>query len=515
MTDIANLEVELKLRLLDPAIKNSLFETPSLAGLIKDEIATERLEAWYYDTGDHLLQKEGIAFRIRFEQGEWLATIKSGGTSAGGLHKRKEWNIPVSGPLPDLSELQDANGGELLQKIIGDDPLVPLFCTAFERQKTAIATDEGDIIEIAIDSGEIVAGGRQEQISEVELELKTGNPLAVLNLGARLAAEMPLDIESRSKYYRGLCLAELAKSKKQPETPLVDDLSADAQATAKQMVISQIHSVFSTQEQFLLNSSDPEALHQFRIQLRKLRSFVSFAKPLLVPKDCDEWQEKLRDCSRSMNELRELDVIIETWQDITSGEKGLQLSPPPWLGMFLQNEREKTAEELLSLFDRGQLTPVLLELWVWFEKAAFTEECDELSAIDFLVQRISVWFDSMRQITQDFSPGDLAALHQLRIHGKKMRYVLEAMPLKDRKTKLVAARLKKLQDSLGDIRDTKLMADALDKLMLTHASRVIHRDAGILLGWSARSDRKAKDSFERNWRRFRRAARRWLRYQEK
>src|SRR5690606_28489029 len=61
------------------------------------------------------------------------------------------------------------------------------------------------VIEAALDLGKVVAGKQSEEICELELELRQGEPQALLELAVELAAElalMPCDISKAERGYR-------------------------------------------------------------------------------------------------------------------------------------------------------------------------------------------------------------------------------------------------------------------------------------------------------------------------
>ncbi len=203
MPENTHTEVELKLRLLDPESWASVFAAPALAELDAAALENKRMEACYYDSSDQALQHAGVAYRIRLEGGQWVATVKAGGTSAGGLHQRREWNSRIAEPLASIEYFQQTEAGLLLSRILGDKSLVSVFTTSFDRQTLKIEVPDGSQVELAVDKGLILAGDRQELIAEIELELLTGNPAAVLRLGAELARTVPLAVEPRSKYFPG------------------------------------------------------------------------------------------------------------------------------------------------------------------------------------------------------------------------------------------------------------------------------------------------------------------------
>lgn len=207
-------EVELKLQVIEadqwPEILQwDVFRDANIPGSAKREC----LEARYYDTVDGKLRQAGLAYRIRRENEKWVATIKGGGSSEGGLHSRLELNELVAGPEPDLNVF---SGHDLVQQALIPDPLYALLITRFTRDVLVIDS-HGSIIEVAADCGEIIAGDKQAPILEIELELKSGNAAALLLAGAKLAERFALVLEPRSKFARGLMLAGQAVSEEQTE----------------------------------------------------------------------------------------------------------------------------------------------------------------------------------------------------------------------------------------------------------------------------------------------------------
>ena len=78
--------------------------------------------------------------------------------------------------------------------MIGESELVPVFAT--EVRRTAYLVRHGaSEIEVAFDQGVISAGEHRERISEVEMELKSGEPAALYELGIAF-------VEALSSAYR-------------------------------------------------------------------------------------------------------------------------------------------------------------------------------------------------------------------------------------------------------------------------------------------------------------------------
>src|SRR5262249_56230073 len=82
------------------------------------------------------------------------------------------------------------------------------------RTTFAIESAPATHIEAAIDQGEIRAagGGETEPISEIELELKSGDAAALYDIALQLLDVAPIRIEPRSKSERGYRLGEEAEA---------------------------------------------------------------------------------------------------------------------------------------------------------------------------------------------------------------------------------------------------------------------------------------------------------------
>jgi inorganic triphosphatase YgiF len=177
----------------------------------KDE-ATETvpLRAIYYDTEDRSLRKLGITLRVRSEGPTAFCTAKWGGTVQGAVHAREEVNIPVpiekAAETPDASLLAGTPIAAALKEATDNSPLVPLLEMKFDRSRRRLMYDR-NVIELAVDSGDIITPYGTAPILELELEHYAGpDPLAVLELGEIVAEKYGLELEPRSKYSRGLQL---------------------------------------------------------------------------------------------------------------------------------------------------------------------------------------------------------------------------------------------------------------------------------------------------------------------
>ena len=201
-----NKETEIKLRASRETLA-ALRDHPLLKKRNKSGWSQHELFNQYFDTDDRQLSAARVALRLRRDGEQVIQTLKSCGQSVAGLSERNEWDWYLPKAKLDLKKLTNdcwpASLAELDKK-----QLKPIFTTDFVRQKAEIAWGRGKakvVIEAALDLGKVIAGEGEEEICELELELREGDPAALLELAAELAADLPLmpcDISKAERGYR-------------------------------------------------------------------------------------------------------------------------------------------------------------------------------------------------------------------------------------------------------------------------------------------------------------------------
>lgn len=198
------MEIELKYKIPAGVIaediwKDKIFSDMEEAGS-REEIC---LDARYFDTDDCDLAENEIAYRIRREGERIVAALKWKGHSDGALHVREEINVPVMSDEADISVFNESEIGRELTNIVGRKQVKCFLETKFHRRRFRIDTGTG-IFELSVDTGRIVTDYGEEPISEVEIELFSGEKEELLELGKRLQNKYQLETEESSKYARGI-----------------------------------------------------------------------------------------------------------------------------------------------------------------------------------------------------------------------------------------------------------------------------------------------------------------------
>lgn len=168
-------EVELKLLIAQGDIER-LLHHPVLETVARRELLPQQLLSVYYDTPDLDLKKHRTALRLRRTGTRWIQTVKTEGKITGGLHERPEWESETAEDTFDFAAIPDPAVREIFADEKIRETLRPVFVTEFTRTSSLLEFAGGDVVELSLDQGEICAEEKRLPISEVELELKAGNP---------------------------------------------------------------------------------------------------------------------------------------------------------------------------------------------------------------------------------------------------------------------------------------------------------------------------------------------------
>lgn len=165
------------------------------------EFSVITMETTYYDTPDRALSDRRITLRRRLENGRSVCTLK---TPTDGLG-RGEWDVEreeISQAIDELCKLSRWDG---LPDLLASG-VEPVCGACFTRQAKTLV-QESCTVELALDQGILLGGGRELPLCEVEVELKSGSEEAAVDFAKALSREFGLKPEKKSKFRRALALA--------------------------------------------------------------------------------------------------------------------------------------------------------------------------------------------------------------------------------------------------------------------------------------------------------------------
>ena len=204
------MEIEMKYTIRDKETAEAIWEDDYF-NEISDASSRETvyMKSAYFDTEEGILLKNDVAFRVRMEGNKVVASLKWNGSSSEGLHTREEVNVPVDDPAcflePSPEIFQESDQGRAMMELIGEERLYSILEMNFIRRRFRV--DYGkSIMELAIDTGDILTTCGEVPICEPEIELFSGEQEDVIALGDILKEKYDLIPLDASKYARGLKL---------------------------------------------------------------------------------------------------------------------------------------------------------------------------------------------------------------------------------------------------------------------------------------------------------------------
>jgi CHAD domain-containing protein len=203
----------------------------------------------------------------------------------------------------------------------------------------------------------------------------------------------------------------------------------------------------------VIEGSDPEVLHQYRVTLRRMRSLVTLLKKAFPVTEQETLSSELKSVMEGTNLLRDLDVqMVEVAEIRPSLPDALQ----PGLDRFLQQLEKERRLEYRSV----RKTLVATRFDKRFVRVEAILDSHTEPAPDTVFNLLApALVKRYRRITREFSvlKRNLKPeqLHAMRVSCKKLRYLLEFFPELLRQDLVASFRkdLKTLQNLLGRYND--------------------------------------------------------------
>jgi CHAD domain-containing protein len=277
--------------------------------------------------------------------------------------------------------------------------------------------------------------------------------------------------------------------------PPVDLLARPARSAAALLGLALLDGA-RTALRRLDDPDDAEALHDFRVALRRLRTTLRGFRPELgdaVPK---KLQRRLRDAARSTSAARDAEVQLAWIRDhagaVIRGSRG----GLPWLRARLVGRRDRAYAAV-----REDMPPQFRRLERRVRRALNRATGDSGDRSPGQPSFGTAAARLLRDLTVDLeqaldaarSPGDEAAIHSARIAVKRVRYLLESLAGERADAAVLVARCRELQDLLGELHDARVLVEELgDAVAEAAAERARRLHALTVRGRAERPGRTAR-----------------------
>jgi inorganic triphosphatase YgiF len=488
-------EIELKLE-LEPTAQDAIKRAGTIPGFTAGRPVTRTLQSIYFDTPDQDLRKAKISLRVRKAGRSWVQTAKLGTGVMGGLSSPVEAEHPVPGRALDFTVIEDEAVRDKLVETIGDAPLTECFETVMKRTTRQLTREsDGTHIELAFDTGNILAGAGTQPLVELEMELKSGPSLALFEAARALLSDFPFRFSPYSKAERGYRFAE--GQEPEERKPFFAENIGFASGTSTELafrdVLRSCLTQISENRLAVLASDDPEGPHQLRIGLRRLRSAFRLFKPALNPASTAPLDAMARTIAGEAGALRDLDVLLDEIVAPLVDKAPPTLSFDTLLAHLGAARDQDTRATLANHLTSAEMNEFLLDLAAYTEGRGWLDP-ENVGQTALLAQPIETYASKAlaRQWKKVLRYGKrledltIAERHEMRKAMKKMRYGIEFFGslFPGDTVKPFLKRMKKLQDIFGYLNDVAMAETLPDKCRaLEKTSPEATRAIGFVIGW--------------------------------
>ena len=464
-------ETELKF-VLDPA------QAPAVDDALRRfQSRQASLESHYFDTPHHRLAAAGLSLRLRHRDGVWEQTLKAVTSNAVSRHEDTVPRPDGAGPdLPKVDPRLHARGiaarklKHILDRCDADEVLLrPVYSTVVVRRSAEIEFARGRV-EIALDRGSVHAGSASEPICEVEYELKSGDPVALIEPAKAGVVAFSMYLSTLSKAQRG---ARLAGVERQPaevrSRPPAINRSMSSVRVLQRIFSACIAQIVGSAGAIADNGTDERQVHQLRVGLRRLRTASRDLKLLDPPQD-RSWEKTLTQAFRSLGDYRDKTTVVASLQRqlAKAGAPPSSIGePPPGIATPMSLVRDSTFQ------------CALLDL-IGFALDESRPQDGGVRPLKTIAARLDKLNHHLKQGARDFERLTSFERHRVRKRLKRLRYLSELVaPLYGKAA--VARYLKALepaQDALGQYVDL-----IVGERMARARARTGDRESWFAVGW--------------------------------
>ncbi len=256
----------------------------------------------------------------------------------------------------------------------------------------------------------------------------------------------------------------------------------------------------------VLEDVDIEALHDFRVAIRRTRTLLKFTGQVFDSRSHRRFREDFSRLAKSTGDLRDLDVFLSQWEEQTGRLRVAPATLAP-MRVLLLRRRHLAFNRLVRLM-RSPWYRNFRRAWKALlaregRRAAGGGDAGAVAgaALQAAFSRVIKLGGGQRR------RGSMEQLHELRKACKELRYLLEAFKELYGKDRFEAPinGLKDLQDNLGEICDFAIQQNIVRELRLR-----LTAEGGVALypvmvrwaKWLRKRRDRARDSFADSYDRF-------------
>jgi CHAD domain-containing protein len=209
----------------------------------------------------------------------------------------------------------------------------------------------------------------------------------------------------------------------------------------------------------------PDALHDFRVAVRRLRSWARAFDDDLSTTLRPKAQRRLKRIADATRASRDFEVHIEWLERFARSRKGRYREATEWLVERARDRKARADLDLQEVLNENlERTTAQLTQGLSHYVVSLDEPSDPFSVA--LASLIREHANAARRATARIgSIGDRNEAHEARIAAKRLRYLLEPLSGAGVETQSLVERLAKLQDDLGALHDAQIFGSEIAGLL--------------------------------------------------
>jgi CHAD domain-containing protein len=353
-----------------------------------------------------------------------------------------------------------------------------------------------DGVDVTIDEVEVLEDHLVVQrFTEVEAELVDGSTEALDRVGKELRKLGAKPGEPRAKVTRAVDVPERAGAAKKATA-----------LEALRVMLGVQYDELLRHDPIVRVSDDAKAVHKMRVAVRRLRSVLRTARPMLDKRWVASVRDELDVLGARLGAVRDLDVLLRNLRAEAESLDGSHPARTDDLLRPLDAERATAREALLEHMSQARYYRLLDT--VESAASALPTRRDDIK-VGRLVRKD---FRRLRKRGRRLESQSDADLHKTRIRGKRARYAAElAERSRGKKARRFIEAAEDLQDILGEHQDAVVATERLHEL----ARQTNKTEAAVLAGRLVERQAQHKQDARRRlpavWRTVeRRGKRAWL-----
>jgi CHAD domain-containing protein len=258
-----------------------------------------------------------------------------------------------------------------------------------------------------------------------------------------------------------------------------DLLERSPQESARLLALSYLDQIDHAQAR-LADPQDTEALHDFRVGLRRLRSVTRAYRSQLKGSVTRKMRQRLRRLTLATNAARDTEVYLEWLRKQGEGLGAEDIQGISWLIGRLEGRKYETIDPSTAAVGRrfvkaaGKLRPRLASLRVQLGGGQHEKPRSFGQVTGELIQQQAIQLGADLELVHERA--DVEEAHSARISIKRLRYLLEPIARRAPRARGLITRLKEAQDLLGSMHDMHVLsteiASSIAALSKSRADRV-------------------------------------------